>query len=92
MRGMVAIRFKLPEQRADGFMLLVRRGKVRSLRDEIYVCSESALKALEEQNIAYEKVPLPTELNTMDALRDTPALRFNQGASRRTGKPRPNQP
>jgi hypothetical protein len=69
---MVAIRFKSPEQAADGLMLLVRQGTVRAVRGEIYVCKESALSVLENHQIRYEKVPLPLNLNEMDTLRDTP--------------------
>ncbi len=69
---MVAIRFKSAEERANGFMLLARNGGARTLRGEIYVCSESALRVLESHNILYEKVPLPVSLDEMDALRDTP--------------------
>jgi len=69
---MVAIRFKSPEQAADGLMLLVRQGTVRALRGEIYICQESALRSLDERHISYEKVPLPVNLNEVDALRDTP--------------------
>lgn len=53
-------------------MLLVRQGAVRALRGEIYVCKEGALASLEAHNIPYEKVPLPVNLNEVDALRDTP--------------------
>ncbi len=43
------------------------------MRGEIYVCNESSLAIiLEARNIAYEKVPLPVNLNGVDALRDTP--------------------
>jgi len=69
---MVAIRFKSPEQAADGLMLLVRQGTVRALRGEIYVCKESSLSALETHQIPYEKVVLPVNLNEVDTLRDTP--------------------
>ena len=69
---MVAIRFKSAEQAADRFMLLVRQGRVRTLRGEIYVCQEYALKALDAHQIPYERVPLPLNLNEVDALRDTP--------------------
>jgi len=69
---MVAIRFKSPEQAADGLMLLVRQGTVRAVRGEIYVCKGSALPVLENHQIRYEKVPLPLNLNEMDTLRDTP--------------------
>jgi|GEM_PF-1852752 len=68
---MVAIRFETPEQRADGFMLLVRHGTVRTLRGEIYVCNESSLKVLDSHRIPYEKVPYPL-LNEVDTLRDFP--------------------
>ncbi len=70
---MVAIRFNSPDQRAHGFMLLARHGRVRTLRGEIYVCNENALEVLDRHNIPYERVRLPLELNEVDALRDTPA-------------------
>lgn len=69
---MVAIRFRSPEERARGFMLLARNGTVRTLRGEIYVCRESSLAVLDAQNISYEKVPLPVSLDEVDALRNTP--------------------
>jgi hypothetical protein len=69
---MVAIRFTLAEQAADGLMLLVCQGTVCALRGEIYVCKENALSVLENHQIRYEKVPLPLNLNEMDTLRDTP--------------------
>lgn len=69
---MVAIRFTSPEQAADGLMVLVRQGTVRALRGEIYICKESALAALDTQQIHYERVPLPVELNEVDSLRNTP--------------------
>lgn len=69
---MVAIHFRSPQQRVDGFMLLARQGKVRTLRGEIYVCRESALAVLEAHKIDYDRVPLPVDLNEVDALRDTP--------------------
>ncbi len=69
---MVAIKFKSPEQAADGFMLLLRQGRVRTLRGEIYVCQDYALSALDAHDIPYEKVPLPVNLDEVDALRDTP--------------------
>jgi hypothetical protein len=69
---MVAIRFVSENRAADGLMLLVRAGRVRALRGEIYVCKESALSVLEAQHIKYEKVPLPVNLNEVDSLRDTP--------------------
>ena len=52
-------------------MLLVRQGRVRTLRGEIYVCQRYALKALDAHEIPYEQVPYP-DLNEADALRDTP--------------------
>ncbi len=69
---MVAIRFKTPEERANGFMLLVRQGRVRALRGEIYVCNESYLSALDDRKIHYERIPLPVNANEVDALRNTP--------------------
>ena len=69
---MVAIRFTSSEQAADGLMVLVRQGTVRALRGEIYICKESALAALETQQISYERVPLPLGLNEVDTLRNTP--------------------
>ena len=53
-------------------MLLVRQGTVRALRGEIYICRESVLRSLDERHISYEKVPLPVNLNEVDALRNTP--------------------
>ncbi len=69
---MVAIRFKTADQAAEGFMLLIRQGKVRTLPGEVYVCRETALSVLDANKIPYEKVPLPLSLNEVDALRDTP--------------------
>ena len=69
---MVAIHFKSPRQRAEGYMLLAKKGRVRTLRGEIYVCNESSLAVLDTNNIAYERLPLPVPLNEMDTLRDTP--------------------
>ena len=69
---MVAIRFTSSEQAADGLMVLVRQGTVRALRGEIYICKESALAALDMQQIPYERVPLPLGLNEADTLRNTP--------------------
>lgn len=69
---MVAIRFKSPQQADSGFMLLVRQGPVRALRGEIYICRDYALATLDQNGIAYERVPLPVELNEVDSLRDTP--------------------
>ena len=69
---MVAIRFRTPDQAADGFMLLTRQGQVRTLPGEIYLCRESALGVLDAGNIPYEKVALPLSHNEVDALRDTP--------------------
>ncbi len=69
---MVAIQFKSPDEAAEGYMILAHAGGVRTLRGEIYVCKESALSILESHNIPYERVPLPVDLNEVDALRDTP--------------------
>jgi hypothetical protein len=69
---MVAIRFKTPEERAEGFMLLVRHGTVRTLRGPIYIFNDRLLPLLDDHNIPYEKVPLPVKLNEVDTLRDTP--------------------
>ena len=69
---MVAVRFKSPAQAADGFMFLVRQGRVRTLCGETYVCEDYALKALDAQQIPYEKIPLPLNFNQADALRVTP--------------------
>jgi len=69
---MVAIRFTSPEQAADGLMVLVRQGTVRALRGEIYIGKESALAAMDMQQIPYERVPLPLGLNEVDTLRNTP--------------------
>jgi len=70
--AMVAIRFTYPEGAANGLMLLVRQGRVRALRGEIYVCRESALSVLDAHEIPYEKLALPVNLNEVDTLRDTP--------------------
>jgi hypothetical protein len=70
---MVAIRFTSEDRAADGLMLLVRQGRVRALRGEIYVCQEYALKDLDSHKIPYEKVPLPVNLDEAQALRDTPS-------------------
>jgi hypothetical protein len=56
---MVAIRFPNPEVRAKGFLLLARNGTVRTLRGDIYVCSEKALEILNSHKISYTKAPLP---------------------------------
>ena len=69
---MVAIRFKSPGERADGYMLLARSGRVRTLRGEIYVCTDATLAVLDAHKISYEKVPLPLNLNEVESLRDTP--------------------
>ena len=69
---MVAIRFKTPDEAAEGYIILARAGGVRTLRGEIYVCKDSALSILESHDIPYERVPLPVDLNEMDTLRDTP--------------------
>lgn len=69
---MVAIRFASPEDRANGFMLLVRDGTVRTLRNEIFILRENGLAVLDQHNIKYKQIPLP-DLDEMDALRNTPA-------------------
>jgi hypothetical protein len=56
---MVAICFPHPEQRARGFLLLARVGTVRTLRGEIYVCSEKALEVLDSHKIPYTRLPSP---------------------------------
>lgn len=48
-------------------MLLVRNGTVRTLRGEIYVCSETSLAVLEADRISYEKAELPFSLKEVDA-------------------------
>jgi hypothetical protein len=53
-------------------MLLVRQGRVRTLRGEIYICKETYLSALDDRKIHYERIPLPVNLNEVDALRNTP--------------------
>ena len=68
---MVAIRFTRPEQHAEGFMLLVRQGRVRAWRGEIYVVREGSLAVLEAHNISYERLPLPLQLSEADVERDT---------------------
>ena len=68
---MVAIRFPDPEQRAAGFLLLAQVGTVRTLRGEIYVCTEKALKVLDSNKISYTRVPSPVNQNEVDALRNT---------------------
>ena len=68
---MVGIRIKNPEQRAEGFILLVRQGKVRAWRGEIYVVRERSLAVLEAHNISYERLPLPLQLSEADVERDT---------------------
>lgn len=71
---MVAVRFKSPEQRAEGFMALLRQGTVRSLRGEVYVVREGALAALDTLNIAYERLAPETISDELDAVRNTPAV------------------
>ncbi|MGH9434066.1 MAG: hypothetical protein ACRD3T_21260 [Terriglobia bacterium] len=71
---MVAIRFKSPEERAEGFMALVRQGTVRTLRGEVFVFGESGLDVLDALNLAYERVPLDTTSDEVDALRNTPTV------------------
>jgi hypothetical protein len=56
---MLAIRSAHPEERAKGFLLLARTGTVRTLRGDIYVCSEKALGILDSHEISYTKVPMP---------------------------------
>jgi hypothetical protein len=68
---MVAIRFPHPEERAEGFLLLARTGTVRTLRGEIYVCTERALEVLDSHKIAYTRLPPPVNQNEVDALRNT---------------------
>ena len=60
---MVTIRFLDPEQRATGFLLLARAGTVRTLRGEIYVCTEKALEVLDSNTISYTRVPPPVNQN-----------------------------
>jgi hypothetical protein len=69
---MVAIRFKTDEGADNGFMLLIEHGTTRTLPGEIYVCQESALKVLEAHQIAFDKVPLPLDLDEAHSLRDIP--------------------
>ncbi len=73
---MVAIHFTSPEQNADGFMLLVRQGRVRALRGEIYIVREESLAALDAAKIAYEKLPLPLSLEEVVVMRDTPTTKL----------------
>jgi len=68
---MVALRFHDPAQRAAGYLLLARVGTVRTLRGEIYICSDAALKVLDSNKIPYTKVPLPVNQDEVDALRNT---------------------
>jgi hypothetical protein len=67
--SIVAIRFAHPEERAKGFLLLARTSTVRTLRGEIYVCSERALGTLDSYKISYTKVPLPVNQDGVDALK-----------------------
>jgi len=66
---MVAIRFAHPEERAKGFLLLARTGTVRTLRGDIYVCSEKALGILDSYKISYTRVSPPVNQNEVDALK-----------------------
>ncbi|MGO9275534.1 MAG: hypothetical protein ACLQOO_35725 [Terriglobia bacterium] len=66
--AMVAIQFKTAKERADGFMLLVRQGKVRTLRGEVFVCHESSLAALDGQKIPYDEIPLPVSSHEINIL------------------------
>jgi hypothetical protein len=68
---MVAIRFPHPELRARGFLLLTEVGTVRTLRGEIYICTEKALEVLDSNKISYTRVPPPVNQNEVDALRNT---------------------
>ena len=68
---MVAIRFPDPEDRAKGFLLLARAGRVRTLRGEIYLCSEKALEVLDSFGVPYTRVPPPVNPNEVDPLRNT---------------------
>jgi len=52
-------------------MLLVRQGKVRAWRGEIYVVREGSLAVLEAHNISYERLRLPLQLSEADVERDT---------------------
>jgi hypothetical protein len=71
---MVAVRFKSPEQRAEGFMALLRQGPVRTLRGEIYVVREGALAVLDRLNIAYDQLAPETISDELDAVRNTPTV------------------
>jgi len=68
---MVAIRFPHPKERAKGFLLLARTGTVRTLRGEIYVCTERALEVLDSHKISYTRLPPSVNQNEVDALRNT---------------------
>ena len=52
-------------------MLLVRQGKVRAWRGEIYVVREDSLAVLDAHNISYERSPLPLRLSEAEKERDT---------------------
>ncbi|HMD99199.1 MAG TPA: hypothetical protein VKM93_17970 [Terriglobia bacterium] len=54
-------------------MLLVRQGKVRALRGEIYIVREESLAALDAAKIAYERLALPLSLDDEVVMRDTPS-------------------
>jgi hypothetical protein len=69
---MVATRFASLELRAKGFLLLAQNGTARSLRGEIYVCSEKALAVPDAQRVSYIKVPLPVNQDEVDTRRNTP--------------------
>ena len=60
---MVAIRFPHSEERAEGFLLLARTGTVRTLRGEVFVCSEKALEILDSGAITYARLPPPVNQN-----------------------------
>jgi len=69
---MVAVRFKSPERRAEGFMALLRQGTVRSLSGEVYVVRKVALAALDKLNIAYERLAPEMISDELDAVRKAP--------------------
>jgi hypothetical protein len=68
---MVAVRFLSSEDRARGFMLLVCHGTVRTLRNQTFIVREDSLAVLDQHNIKYKQV-LITDLDEVDALRNTP--------------------
>lgn len=68
---MVAIRFPHPEDRAQGFLLLAAVGTVRTLRGEVYLCTEKALEVLDSNHIPYSRVSPPINQNEVDSVRNT---------------------